>query len=505
MDLNKPSREEEARLKEADKINAKFDKQVDTLDAQVRREGNTEASNIAATKLIQGLDNTRSRKVKEALSSEGSPSVEPQAEEQKPDYGSMPASNIGEAIGALGGDEWKEQVRRFDNAPIWELLGIENPRKTLPDWLFVDRGSLPPKSTSENSPFEQLKERFNQEAPPAEQVEPPTLLPEFDPKEWEMYDLLLGENMPENPYPERTWKDSITSPMGRLAYDSHMHNKNGVIGATNFEEYFGEGVSFLPAIRNRFKESLGRRRSNGDGNIDFGYGMDTEAWENPMAPEDDVLDALQFMLKKGDFVYHNDNIYLASEYNFSQRDTGGDPYNLDITDVPYLLERFSTDATKGDLWVGKSGFSLGDKLLSMMGTDDAIEGPSIRIDLGTYYDLGLSEEEFNELKRISNSAQGLMGNHSLKSIVEYENWKSGLKSINPKNMGWNPDDTIGGQGKWAGVSEETKKEVERGAKKRKEAKKKTDAMGLTKVGKTRAKAAKKVREYSDKFNELTGR
>ena len=72
-----------------------------------------------------------------------------------------------------------------------------------------------------------------------------------------------------------------------------------------------------------------------------------------------------------------------------------------------------------------------------------------------------------------------MGSHSFKSIAEYEEWKSGLKSINPRNVG-----------KWAGVSKEEKRERERGAKKRKEAKKKTDAMGLTKVGKTRATAAK---------------
>ena len=75
------------------------------------------------------------------ITSDDSLPIEPQTEEQQPDYGSMPASNIGEAIGALGGDEWKQQVRRFDNAPIWELLGIENPRESLPDWLFMDKDS----------------------------------------------------------------------------------------------------------------------------------------------------------------------------------------------------------------------------------------------------------------------------------------------------------------------------------------------------------------------------
>jgi len=67
--LSKQAREKlkEKKRKEAEKINAKFAKQVAKLDAQIRREGNTEASSIAATKLIQGLDNTRSRKVKEAL------------------------------------------------------------------------------------------------------------------------------------------------------------------------------------------------------------------------------------------------------------------------------------------------------------------------------------------------------------------------------------------------------------------------------------------------------
>lgn len=38
-----------------------------------------------------------------------------------------------------------------------------------------------------------------------------------------------------------------------------------------------------------------------------------------------------------------------------------------------------------------------------------------------------------------------MGSHSFKSIAEYEEWKSGLKSINPRNVG-----------KWAGVSKEEK-------------------------------------------------
>ena len=42
------------------------------------------------------------------ITSDDSLPIEPQTEEQQPDYGSMPASNIGEAIGALGGDEWKE-------------------------------------------------------------------------------------------------------------------------------------------------------------------------------------------------------------------------------------------------------------------------------------------------------------------------------------------------------------------------------------------------------------
>ena len=419
------------------------------------------------------------------ITSDDSLPIEPQTEEQQPDYGSMPASNIGEAIGALGGDEWKQQVRRFDNAPIWELLGIENPRESLPDWLFMDKDSLPPKSTSENSPFEQLKERFNPKAPPAEAES--FSMP--DPKEWEVYDFNIGDDMPENPYPETTWRDHITSPMGKLAFDATLFNRKEVIDNTDFEGYFGEGVNFLPALRNRFRESMSRRQGNSNGNIDFGYGMDTEAWADPMNEKDEITDALQFMLKKGDFVYDNDHIYLASEYNFSQRDMTGDPVNLDITDVPYLLERFSTDATKGDLWVGKAGFGLGDKLRSAIEEDDNLEGPSIRLDLGSYTDIGLTLEQFNELKNTSNSAGGVMGSHSFKSIAEYEEWKSGLKSINPRNVG-----------KWAGVSKEEKRERERGAKKRKEAKKKTDAMGLTKVGKTRAKAAKKVREYSDKFN-----
>ena len=60
-------------------------------------------------------------------------------------------------------------------------------------------------------------------------------------------------------------------------------------------------------------------------------------------------------------------------------------------------------------------------------------------------------------------------------------------------------------GKWAGISEEEKKKRVEGAKKRKASKKKTDMMGLTKVGRTRSQAAKKVRKYKDKFDEFMGR
>ena len=196
------------------------------------------------------------------ITSDDSLPIEPQTEEQQPDYGSMPASNIGEAIGALGGDEWKEQVRRFDNAPIRELLGVENPRKTLP--------------------VEQPAE--------AESFSMPDL------KEWEVYDFNIGDDMPENPYPETTWRDHITSPMGKLAFDATLFNRKEVIDNTDFEGYFGEGVNFLPALRNRFRESMSRRQGNSNGNIDFGYGMDTEAWADPMNEKDEITDALQFML-----------------------------------------------------------------------------------------------------------------------------------------------------------------------------------------------------------------
>jgi len=56
----------------------------------------------------------------------------------------------------------------------------------------------------------------------------------------------------------------------------------------------------------------------------------------------------------------------------------------------------------------------------------------------------------------------------------------------------------------ASARKKKKKRVE-GAKKRKAIKKKTDMMGLTKVGRTRSQAAKKVRKYKDKFDEFMGR
>lgn len=67
--LSKKAKEKlkEKKRKEARRINEEFGKMVDKLNAQVFREGNTEEANLASTKVLQGLDNTRRRKVKEAL------------------------------------------------------------------------------------------------------------------------------------------------------------------------------------------------------------------------------------------------------------------------------------------------------------------------------------------------------------------------------------------------------------------------------------------------------
>ena len=53
--------------------------------------------------------------------------------------------------------------------------------------------------------------------------------------------------------------------------------------------------------------------------------------------------------------------------------------------------------------------------------------------------------------------------------------------------------------KWAGVSKETKKKREEGAKKRKKIQKRTNSMKVKKVGRGRSQAAKKFAEYAEKF------
>jgi len=89
-----------------------------------------------------------------------------QAQQARQPQSDQDMSAIGKLIGALGNDDFKRSVHRFDTAPIFELLGMGNPREALPDWLFINRDSLPTESRSNKSPLEILRERFTRQAPP---------------------------------------------------------------------------------------------------------------------------------------------------------------------------------------------------------------------------------------------------------------------------------------------------------------------------------------------------
>mgnify|MGYP003652876790 CR=1 FL=1 len=83
-----------------------------------------------------------------------------EASGQTPDYGSMPASWLGDLIGALGGNQWKQDVRSFDNAPIWDRYGWDHPRNHLPDWI-LDQNIHPsnnPLNRGDVTPIQQLKD-----------------------------------------------------------------------------------------------------------------------------------------------------------------------------------------------------------------------------------------------------------------------------------------------------------------------------------------------------------
>ena len=85
---------------------------------------------------------------------------------ETPDYGSMEASNIGKVIGMLGGDEWKRNVREFDNSPLYHKFGMTRNefRDHIPDWI-LDQSIRPKADIIDReglSPFEILLQNFRQ-------------------------------------------------------------------------------------------------------------------------------------------------------------------------------------------------------------------------------------------------------------------------------------------------------------------------------------------------------
>ena len=76
----------------------------------------------------------------------------------------------------------------------------------------------------------------------------------------EVYDFNIVDDMPENPYPETTWRDHITSPMGKLAFDATLFNRKEVID--NTEDYLSTILKYCCSSRTNDDEGIDNDKKN---------------------------------------------------------------------------------------------------------------------------------------------------------------------------------------------------------------------------------------------------
>ena len=126
---------------------------------------------------------------------------------------------------------------------------------------------------------------------------------------------------------------------------------------------------------------------------------------------------LKFFLGAVNIVRHGQRVYLADEYDYNWKlDLRDQSYYEKIGDIFQQYQRFN----KGEV----GAFSVVDAILERFQSKPG-EGMSVRLDMGSAEELGLSEEEFNKIPTLSS----------------YEDAGKRDKRIYKENIGWRPSTT----------------------------------------------------------------
>lgn len=201
----------------------------------------------------------------------------------------------------------------------------------------------------------------------------------------------LAETRPTRPSdPEsepRTMLDRIVGYLDTSTGRAYARSwiDSGVWGKEIFEP---EELSLLTQIT---KENVNRGLTKGsykhfteEGGSKMGYGMDTPSFQ-------DAGEALQYILGKHAYVREGDDVLNADEYDFGKIGPNAIKNQSLFKRIKFIKDKFD-QFQRGEI----KDYGFAHYLAEAFGATPG-EGPSVRVNLGNYKDLGIDPERFKNL------------------------------------------------------------------------------------------------------------